>query len=68
MLQLLSSPTRFFDNRQQEPPNWGLALAAPVACAGLQGVAALVLSAKLRPVMEGILANQASRPEPPPCC
>jgi len=66
MLQLLSSPTRFFDNRQQDPPNWGLALAAPIACAGLQGVAALVLSAKVRPVMDGLLANQASRPGPPP--
>lgn len=66
MLQLLSSPTRFFDARRHRSPHWGVALAAPIACAALQGLAALLLSAKVRPVMEGIFANQGPRPEPPP--
>lgn len=66
MVQLFWSPTRFFEARRRRSPAWGLALAAPIACAALQGVAALLFSAKVRPVMEGILADQGPRLAPPP--
>lgn len=58
MLQLLSSPLRFFDHRRVRPVDWVTALAAPVLCAALQGLAALVLTAKTRPLVEAALEGR----------
>ena len=57
MWSLVWSPGCFFDARRRRPPHWGIALAAPALCAGLQSVSVSLFSAKTRPMVDAALAT-----------
>ncbi len=61
MWRLLSSPARFYDSRRSEPADWQTAAAAPLLCAVLQGIGALVVGARTRPAIEEALAGRFGR-------
>jgi hypothetical protein len=57
MLRFILTPVRFFESRRMRPPNWVLALSAPLLCGCLQVVSNRLFVSKTEPMVAQLMAR-----------